>query len=30
MFLALHFNPNNSIKDQLFVYTQLKDQTVLF
>ena len=24
------FNTNNSIKHQLFVYTQLNDQTVLF
>ena len=27
---VLLFNTNNSIKHQLFVYTQLNDQTVLF
>ena len=30
MFQVLQFNTNNSINHQLFVYTQLNDQTVLF
>ena len=29
-YLTLLFSTNNSIKPQSFVYTQLKDQTVLF